>query len=226
MNEWHSQHSVAPSSQCVTLQSQTMCTRPTRWVILSVWDDPLTKQVIWQCEFYIVQIITERNIFAPILRIALVDFPICYPSWICWIIKICWRTKQRILNANMANKRVEISLIIKWITCTSIMVFIVLNDQVEGRSAEIVTATRTNSLTTVQLCRATCIRKYVPTSDDPENCTKMNHCAMCFDHCGSLDAKPKATFEKMCSNITCVSVSYFSISYSSIRQRIKTNKNI
>lgn len=156
------------------------------------------------------RIITERNIFALILWMSLVDSPICYPSWICWIIKFCWRTEQqRILNANMANIRVEISLIIKWITCTSIIVFIVLNDPVEGRSAEIVTATRTNSLTPVQLCRATCIRKYVPTSDNPENCTKINHCAMCFDHCGSLDAKPKAIFEQMCSNITCVSISIF-----------------
>lgn len=93
-----------------------------------------------------------------------------------------------------------------WITYTSIIVLIVLNDQVEGRSAETVTAIRTNSLTPVQLCRATCIRKYVSTSDIPENCTKINHCAMCFDHCGSLDAKPKAIFEEMCSNITCVSI--------------------
>lgn len=126
--------------------------------------------------------------------------------------------------------RAEISLITKWITCTSIIVLIVLNDQAEGRSAEIVTATRTNSLTTVQLCRATCIRKYVPTSDNPEYCTKINNCAMCFDHCGSLDAKPKAIFEQMCSNITCVSIMDFSMDFnldiSSSMRRIKINNKI
>lgn len=127
--------------------------------------------------------------------------------------------------------RVKISFITMWITCTSIIVLIVLNDQVEGRSAEIVTAIRTNSLTPVQLCRATCIRKYVSTSANPENCTKINHCAMCFDHCGSLDAKPKAIFEQMCSNITCVSIHNFfwliySIDISSSIKRIKTNNTI
>lgn len=91
----------------------------------------------------------------------------------------------------------------KWITFTSVIVLIMVTNQVDGRSAELITAIKL--FTPVQICRATCIRKYVPDDDKAVTCSNINNCAMCFDYCGSLYEKSNRIFEQMCTNITCVS---------------------